>query len=281
MILAAYMVVGFTMVGVYAVGMLRGRLNRYHKLGFTYPFVVAAIAAPLQLLTGDRSARGVASAQPQKFAAMELVATTHSHVTEWIGGIYQNGHVYWGIGVPDLDSILVGSSPDTTVVGWDAVPPDLRAPFPSLLHIAFDLMVGTGTLLLVLVAWQAFWSWRRRRLLTTRWFLLPMAAAGALAILAMESGWIVTEVGRQPWTVYGYLKTADAVTPVTSIGVTLVTVLILYLVLAVVTIGITVAMGRHWRRVDESAAAGRDGPPPRPDRLPRGAQAGGSVGEDR
>lgn len=130
MVLAAYMVTGFAVAGVYAVGMLRGRRDRYHQLGFRIPFVTAAILTPVQIVFGDTVTRAVARQQPQKFAAMELVARTHRGVTEWLGGIYYDGHVYFGVGIPDFDSILIGDSPHTRVIGWDSVAPGLRAPLP-------------------------------------------------------------------------------------------------------------------------------------------------------
>ena len=265
MILAAYMVAGFMIAGVYAVGLLRGRRDRYHRLGFIYSFATAAVCAPIQVGFGDFVARAIEAQQPLKFAAMELVSRTHAGVTEWIGGIYWNGKVYFGVGIPDFDSLLVGYSPHKTIIGWDAVPPSLRAPLPDLIHLSFDLMVGLGMLLLLLAVWQGWFALFRRRLLMTRWFLIPAALAGLAAITAMEAGWIVTEVGRQPWVVYGYLLTKDAVTPSAGVPVTLAVVLVLYAVLTAVVIGVPWLMGRRWRREDpdrERDRATTSGPPP-------------------
>ena len=145
------------------------------------------------------------------------------------------------------------------------MPPSLRAPLPDLIHLSFDLMVGLGMLLLLLAAWQGWFALFRRRLLMTRWFLIPAAAAGLAAITAMEAGWIVTEVGRQPWVVYGYLRTSDAVTPSAGVPVTLAVVLVLYAVLTAVVIGVPWLMGRRWRREDPSDVPDRavtSGPPP-------------------
>ncbi|SFL95495.1 cytochrome ubiquinol oxidase subunit I [Geodermatophilus ruber] len=273
MILAAYMVVGFTVAGIYAVGLLRGRRDRYHRLGFGVPFAIGAIAAPLQVLTGDWAARKISEQQPLKFAAMELVDHTHSHVTEWIGGIYLDGHVYFGIGIPSLDSILVGFRPDTVVIGWDSVRPRLRPPWPNLIHLSFDLMVGIGFALLVLGAWQG-WIWYfRRSILRTRWFLVPTALSGAAAILAVELGWIVTEVGRQPWVVYGYLLTEDADTTAGGVLATLIAIFVIYAVLTAVVIGVPWTMSRRWRRADarqEDEEQTPYGPPPaeRAERVP-------------
>jgi cytochrome bd ubiquinol oxidase subunit I len=264
MVLAAYMVVGFTVAGVYAVGMLRGHRDRYHRLGFTIPFATGAIAAPIQVLIGDIAARQVAYQQPAKFAAMELVDRTGTHVTEWLGGIYYHGQVYFGIGIPDLDSLLVGFSPSTQVIGWEEFPPELRPPLTNLIHLSFDVMVMIGVALLLLGAWQGWVWWFRRTTLSTRWFLIPAAVSGFAAMVAMEAGWVVTEVGRQPWTVYGYLLTRDAVTTAGGVPVTLGVTIAIYAALTGVSIGVPWLMGRRWRREDprlEEYEATPYGPP--------------------
>src|ERR1700722_14112784 len=123
MILAAYMVAGFLIAGVYATGILRGRRDRYHYAGFAIGFVPAAILTPFQIFVGDTAARAIASDQPVKFAAMEYVAQTSRQVPEWIAGVYVNGNIYAGIKIPYLDSVLVGFGPGTKVIGWDSVRP--------------------------------------------------------------------------------------------------------------------------------------------------------------
>jgi cytochrome d ubiquinol oxidase subunit I len=270
MVLAAYMVTGFLVAGVYAVGLLRGRRDRYHRLGFLIPFSIAAIAAPIQVVIGDTLARAVAHQQPLKFAAMELVDRTQTGATEWLGGIYWHGQVYFGIGIPYLDSILVGFSPNTRVTGWDSAPPDLRAPLTNLIHLSFDLMIAIGSGLVLLGAWQA-WVWKRHREIPrTRWFLVPTALAGVASIMAMEAGWIVTEVGRQPWVVYGQLLTKDAVTTAGGVPVTLAATMVIYGVLTATSIGVPWLMGRRWRAQSADADSPVEdtvqtpyGPPPR------------------
>src|SRR6185437_10042838 len=99
----------------------------------------------------------------------------------------------------------------TKVVGWDSVPPADRPPLPDLIHLSFDLMVMIGVGLVILSAWQA-WAWKFHRTIPmTRWFLIPAAFSGLASVVALECGWIVTEVGRQPWVVYKLLRTSDAV----------------------------------------------------------------------
>jgi cytochrome bd ubiquinol oxidase subunit I len=288
MVLAAYMVTGFLVAGVYAVGLLRGRRDRYHRLGFAVPFTVAGIAAPLQVMMGDIIARFIAHNQPVKFAAMEYVSRTTRDAPEWIGGILINGRVYFGAAIPAFDSILVGFSPHTRVIGWDSVPPDQRPPLVTLIHLSFDVMVGLGFFLFALAAWQGWWWWFRRRLLVTPWFLVPSALAGVAAVTAMEAGWVVTEVGRQPWIVYRVLLVSQAVTPSSGVTVTLGAMLALYAILTVISIGVPLVMSRRWRReapAEEEAEQVPYGPapdtagassagPPAPPALPR-ASAGG------
>jgi cytochrome d ubiquinol oxidase subunit I len=265
MILAAYMVTGFIIAGVYAVGLLRGRRDHYHRLGFGIPFAWAGILAPLQVMMGDIIARFIASNQPVKFAAMEYVSTTMRNAPEWLGGILINGNVYFGASIPSFDSILVGFNPHTKVIGWDSVPVSQRPPLVTLIHLSFDLMVGIGFLLFMLAAWQGWWWWFRRRVLLTPWFLVPAALSGVAAVAAMEAGWIVTEVGRQPWIVYHVLLVSQAVTPSSGVTVTLAVVLVLYAILTVVSIGIPMIMSRRWRRetpAEEEAEQVPYGPAP-------------------
>jgi cytochrome bd ubiquinol oxidase subunit I len=250
MILAAYLVTGFLVASVYAVGMLRGRRDRYHRLGLLIPLTVAAIVTPIQFAVGDTAARAIAEDQPVKFAAMECVQETSTHVTEYIGGRCTSDGVKGGIGIPGLDSFLVGFSTDTEVTGLDSVPPDDRPPANTLLHWAFDAMVGICTLLIALGLWLGFAWWRTRDIPKTKWFLRATALSGVAAVVALECGWIVTEVGRQPWIVYNVMRTKDAVTGASGVWVTFSVVLLLYAVLGVATVVTLRAMARRWRRAE-------------------------------
>jgi cytochrome bd ubiquinol oxidase subunit I len=247
MILAAYLVTGFLVASVYAVGMLRGRRDRYHRLGLLIPLTVAAIATPIQFAVGDTAARAIAEDQPIKFAAMECVQETSTHVTEYILGRCTSDGVKGGIGIPGLDSFLVGFSTDTEVTGLDTVPPDDRPPANTLLHWAFDAMVGICTLLIGLGLWLGFAWWRRRDIPRTKWFLRATALSGVAAVVALECGWIVTEVGRQPWIVYNVMRTEDAVTGADGVWVTFSLVLLLYVVLGAATVVTLRTMARRWR----------------------------------
>jgi cytochrome d ubiquinol oxidase subunit I len=259
MLLAAYMVTGFGVASVYAVGILRGRHDRYHRLGFAIPFVLAAGLTPIQILVGDTAARAIAKDQPVKFATMEYVAHTARGVPEIMGGVYAHGRVYFGLDIPDLDSLLVGFSPHARVVGWDSVAPADRPPAPTLIHLAFNVMVGVGFALLVPALW-ALATWRRRGALPEhRWFWRLAAACGPAALVAMECGWIVTEVGRQPWVVYRLLTTAQAATTNRGVIASLSAVVALYAALGVATVALLRLLARRWSEgtdmVDGPAAA--------------------------
>jgi cytochrome bd ubiquinol oxidase subunit I len=253
MLLAAYMVAGFLVASIYAVGMLKGRRDRLHRLGLLIPLSIAFIATPIQLFVGDTAARAIADHQPAKFAAMECIQETGDHQTEYIGGICTSDGVKGAIPIPDLDSFLVGFSADTVVTGLEDIPPDERPPANTLLHLSFDAMVGIGTALLALAAWFAFVWWRRRDIPATPWFLRAVSVSGAGAIVALWCGWIVTEVGRQPWIVQGYMRTSEAVTDAEGIWFVFAFVLVLYAGLGTATVLILRAMSRRWREAGAAA----------------------------
>jgi len=269
MILAAYLVTGFLVASVYAVGMLRGRRDRYHRLGLLIPLTLACVLAPIQFAVGDSAARAIAKDQPIKFAAMECVQTTATHVTEYIYGRCTSEGVKGGIGIPGFDSFLVGFSTDTEVIGLDTVPPEDRPPANTMLHWAFDTMVGIGSAMIALGLWLGVVWWRRRDIPQTSWFLRAVAVSGVAAIVALECGWIVTEVGRQPWVVYEVMRTEDAVTKADGVWVTFALVVGLYVVLGAALVITLRAMARRWRAAGEDDSDVPYGPSPPPAEVAR------------
>ena len=254
MILAAYMVTGFLVASIYAVGMLKGRRDRLHRLGLLIPLTIACIATPIQLLVGDTAARSVASDQPAKFAGMECIQETGGHQTEYVGGICTSSGVKLAIPIPDLDSFLVGFSPDTKVTGLNSIPPDERPPVNTFLHNSFDAMVGIGTALMLLALWFGWGWWKHRDIPQTPWFLKAVSVSGAGAILALWSGWIVTEVGRQPWIVNGYMKTSEAVTQASGIWAAFAFTLLLYAAIGTIAVLVLRRMSKRWREAGEAGA---------------------------
>src|SRR6185312_267913 len=262
MILAAYLVTGFLVASIYAVGLLRGRRDRIHRLGLLIPLTVACIATPIQFAVGDTAARAIAKDQPIKFAGMECVQTTSTDVTEYIYGRCTSSGVKGGIGIPGFDSFLVGWSTSTQVVGLDSVAPDDRPPDNTMLHWAFDTMVGICSVLILLGLWLGIAWLRRRDIPKTPWFLRAVAVSGVASIVALECGWIVTEVGRQPWVVYEVMRTEDAVTGASGVSFTLAGVVILYTLLGVATVIVLRAMSRRWREADGDEVEVPYGPRP-------------------
>jgi cytochrome bd ubiquinol oxidase subunit I len=234
-ILSAVLITGFGMASVYAAAMLRGRRDRYHRLGLLLPLTLAAVATPVQIGAGDWAARFVAASQPVKLAAMEGLARTQSRAPESIGGLFYGGRLHGALRIPDGLSLLLHLSPSGRVTGLDAVPAASQPPV-EIVHLAFDTMVGIGFGLLALGAWLAWSWWRRRDLPASRWFLRGVAASGAAAVIATEAGWITTEVGRQPWVVYGVLRVASAVNPAPGLADSAWPVIAVYAALTAATI---------------------------------------------
>jgi len=243
MILAAFMVAGFGLASVYAVAMLRGRRDRYHRLGFAIPFTVAAIVAPVQVVVGDWMARFLATNQPTKLAAIEGLTNTTAGAPLSVGGIYQDGRLRYAVEIPGGLSLLAFGNPHATVRGLSEVPPDARPPVTPV-HLSFQVMVGIGIALVLLALWYALIRLRRRQPADRRWFLRGAAVAGVAAALALEAGWVTTEVGRQPWIVYGQMRVADAVNPARGLAAGLVAVLLVYTVLTAATIGVLRRLAR-------------------------------------
>ncbi|HLH13654.1 MAG TPA: cytochrome ubiquinol oxidase subunit I [Solirubrobacteraceae bacterium] len=211
MYVAAYIVAGFALASVYAWGRLRGRWGRYERTALALPLTIAALASPVQLLVGDWAARDVATAQPIKLAAIEGLAKTTKGAPEHLLGWYEHGHIDFGIAIPHALSLLAFHSWDASVRGLDTVAPSERPPV-NVVRVSFQLMVGIGTLLTLLAVVFLLVRVRRGRLPESVWFYRALVLAGPASVVALICGWITTEVGRQPWVVYGVMRTSQAVT---------------------------------------------------------------------
>ncbi len=249
MLLAAYMVSGFLVAGVYATGWLKGRRDPLHRIGFAIPFVVAALAAPLQVLVGDLATGRLIDAQPAKFAAMELLPETMAGAPLTLGGVLVDGEVLGAIEIPGLASWLGTRDVNGVVPGLDSVALDERPTAVNLVHWTFQLMVGLGTGFLILGVWYSVAWWRRRDPPHSVWFWRFASLAGIGAVAALELGWVTTEVGRQPWIVQGVLRTADAVSNADGLVTTAITISAVYLALGTITI-----MALRW--IGQRFAAG-------------------------
>jgi cytochrome d ubiquinol oxidase subunit I len=244
MYFAAFIVSGFLVAAFYAWGFLRGRRGRYERTALTIALSAAAIAAPLQVVIGDWAAREVADHQPVKLAAIEGLGSTTKGAPQHLLGWYDGEKVVYGIEIPRMLSILAYHDPDATVTGLDSVPPDERPPV-NVVRIAFQTMVGIGTFLALLGVVYLYVRLRRRRLPRSVWFYRAVVLAGPLSLVALIAGWITTEVGRQPWIVYGVMRTEQAVTGADGIPVGYGTLVAVYLGLA----GIVVWLLRRLSRI--------------------------------
>jgi cytochrome bd ubiquinol oxidase subunit I len=248
---AAFVVAGFLTASVYAVGMLRGRRDRAHRLGFTVPFTFAVIAVLFQPVIGHVAGLRLAEGQPAKLAAMELAVETESRAPLVIGGVLVDGEVRGGIRIPAVASLLAGNSFDTVITGLEDIPEDEHPPV-NIVHWSFQTMVGAGTAMIAIGAW---WWVRRRRdrsedgsgVFESVWFLRAAVAAGALGVIALEAGWVTTEVGRQPWIVWGLMRTEDAVTSNSGIWISLVVMVVIYTSMGVIAGKVLLGMARRWR----------------------------------
>lgn len=239
MTLAAYVATGFGVAGIHAFFLLRKPDSAFHRAAFALSAALGCIAIPLQIASGDLAARRVAELQPAKLAAMEAHYHTGPRAPFVIGGVPDSDTrtVHGAIEVPAALSVLVGGKPDAVVTGLDQFPRD-QWPNVKLVHWSFDLMVGCGLALLALAGWAgiAAWKARRRAAPPGRTLLCAFVWAAPLGFVALETGWFVTELGRQPWIIYGFMRTADALTPMPGLVAPFAAVTVVYLVLSVVVV---------------------------------------------
>lgn len=263
MTIAAYLAVAAAAAGIHASQLLRRPGDALHRRALGITFAVLAVTAVLQPLSGDLSARWVAKHQPVKFAAMEGHFETERRAPLHLGGIpdEETATTRWSIPIPGALSFMAHGDVDAEVKGLNEFPRDEWPPV-LITHLAFQIMVGCGMALVLAAAAGAWLWWRRRAVPDARGFLRLLVLVSPLGLLAIEAGWVVTEVGRQPWIVYGVMRVADAVTPMPGLIVPLVAIAITYLVLGVVV----VVLLRHQVFADSGEIA--------PGIAPRGGRGG-------
>lgn len=229
MMIAAYVGTGFAVAGIHAFLLLRHPKSAFHRRALTIALAVGAPAAVLQPISGDISARAVARQQPAKLAALEALFHTTRGAPLTIGGLpdTETRTVSMGLRIPYGLSLLAFHDPRAEVRGLDQVP---RADWPpvAIVHVAFQVMVALGSYLALLSLMLGWRAWRRKDPATSRGVLRAIALATPFGFLAIEAGWVVTEVGRQPWIIAGVLRTRDAVTPMPGIAVPFVLFTLLY-----------------------------------------------------
>ncbi len=237
MSLAAFIATGFAVAGVHALMMILNRNIEFHTKAFRIAAVFACTAAVIQPFSGDYSAKDVAHRQPSKLAAMEGLFHGGSNVPLLIAGIPdpKAQTVSYGIEVPGMLSFMIGHNTSTIVTGLDQYP---RADQPPVLitHLAFQIMVGLGICMFGISTLYFFVLWKNRSFVNSRWLLKLFALSTPLGFIAVEAGWIVTEAGRQPWILYGILRTKDALTPMPGIQYTFYLFTVVYISLSFVVV---------------------------------------------
>jgi len=219
MVLAALCATGFGVAGVHAYMILKRKNVTFHTTAFRIAATFAIVGALLQPLSGDFSAKDIAKRQPAKLAAMEAHFKTESGVPLIVGGLpdEETETVKYAIKIPKGLSFLAFSDFNAEVKGLDAFPKDERPPV-LITHFAFQIMVGLGTLMMGVAAFYVLALWCKKQWLTKRWLFKLFVLVTPAGFIAVEAGWTVTEVGRQPWIIYGIMKTKDAVTPMPGIA---------------------------------------------------------------
>jgi cytochrome bd ubiquinol oxidase subunit I len=239
MTLAAFVATGFAVAAVHAFLLLRNPGSPFHRRGLGLALVLACVSIPLQIWSGDISSRAVGRLQPAKLAAMEAIYRTQEGAPLLLGGIPDDATrtTPHAIVIPHGLSLLLADDASARVTGLEEYPrkdwPDVR-----MVHWSYDLMVLSGFAMLALAGWSGWTWWRRSPLAGHPWLLRALVAAGPLGFVAIEAGWVVTEVGRQPWIIYNVMRTEDAVTPMPGIAVPFFAFTLLYIVLAVVVAGL-------------------------------------------
>ena len=239
MTFAAYMALGFAVAGLHAFFLLRRPQSAFHRAAFLIAAWLACVSAPLQILSGDLAARRVAELQPVKLAAMEAHYQTQTNAPFIVGGVPDSDTmtVRGAIEIPGALSFLVGNSTDTEVIGLDQFPRD-EWPDVKLVHWSFDLMVACGLAMLAVAGWTALAAWRKRALPQGRALLRAWVFCTPLGFIGVEAGWFVTELGRQPWIIYGYMRTVDAVTPMPGLFWPFLAITVVYLILSVIVVAL-------------------------------------------
>jgi cytochrome bd ubiquinol oxidase subunit I len=242
MTLAAYAATGFAVAGVHAFMLLRDRQNEFHRKALAIALAVGGVTAILQPVSGDILAKTVAKTQPVKLAAFEGQFKTEQGAPLRIGGWpdEETGTTRYAIEIPYALSVLSYGDPNATVKGLNDFPVDERPPV-AIVHLSFQVMVACGVAMMAVALWAVWRYFRSRRKgpgkwLEGRWFLKVLVLSAPLGFIAIETGWTVTEVGRQPWIIYGVMRTSEAVTPMPGLMVPFITFTLLYIFLAVITV---------------------------------------------
>ncbi|MDB5348874.1 MAG: cytochrome bd-type quinol oxidase, subunit 1 [Planctomycetota bacterium] len=254
MTLAAYAAVGLLAAGVHAALLRKDRTNPFHRRALAIALAVGGVASVAQPFSGDFAARVVARTQPAKLASMEGQFHTQRHAPLRIGGVPdpRSGRTRFALEIPSGLSILAYQDANAEVLGLNEFPPKDRPPV-VVVHLAFQVMVACGMVMMAVSIWAACAAWRCRGVPDGSRLLVVLALTGPLGLVAIEAGWTVTEVGRQPWIIHKVMRTTDAVTSVTGLWLSLLVYTILYLVLGVIVVRLLMAQFQSSPGANEMA----------------------------
>jgi cytochrome d ubiquinol oxidase subunit I len=243
MVLAAYTAAGFAAAGIHSWLLLRRGRNRFDEVAIGIALTVGGCAVLLQSVSGDALARMVAVKQPMKLASLEGQFHTEIGAPLRIGGLpFPDQRVTkYAIEIPHGLSLLAFHTPNALIKGLDQ---ESQQDWPNvrLVHTCFQVMVGCGSLLSLFAVVTAWLAWKRGPLSKKTLFLKAAVLAGPLGFVALEAGWMVTELGRQPWIIYHLMRTRDAVTSMPNITITFAVMTLVYLVLGIIVVWL---LGKH------------------------------------
>lgn len=255
MTLAAFIATAFAVAGVHAFLLIKNRTSLFHRTAVKIALTFGTVAAFLQPLSGDFSAKDIAKRQPAKLAAAEALYKTSKPASLVIGGIpnEKEQRVEYALHLPGFLSYLAHGDFDAEVIGLDKFPKEERPPV-MITHIAFQLMVGCGMLLAFAGLLFIIFSIRWRKTLSKKWWLVFISILTPMGFLAVEAGWTVTEVGRQPWIIYGVMKTKDAVSPMPGLQYSFYTISVVYVLLSLILIWLMKRQIKSIQKIYPSAA---------------------------
>jgi cytochrome d ubiquinol oxidase subunit I len=235
MTIAAFASTSFAVAGIHALMQLRHKGHEFHIKAVQIALAFGVVAAMIQPISGDISAKNVAKLQPVKLAAMESLFKTSKPAPLAIGGIpdVKNEKLKYSLYIPKLLSFLAHGDFNAEVEGLDKTNKDGWPPI-AIVHFAFQIMVLMGLLMVGAGILYLFFRLKWKENLEKRWWLKTLVWLTPVGFIAVEAGWIVTEVGRQPWIIYGIMKTSDAVTPMPGIQYPFYLITVIYLLLTFV-----------------------------------------------
>jgi cytochrome d ubiquinol oxidase subunit I len=246
MVLAAYAATGFVVAGIHAYALLGDHHCLFHRRALQLALLVGGIGAVLQPLSGDFLGKSVAQHQPVKLAATEGQFESETHAPLRIGGWpdAEQRRTRYAIEIPGMLSFVAFGDSTALVRGLNEFPRDVWPPVAAV-HFSFQIMVASGFAMAFVALWAAWRQWRSRSIADSRVFLWAVAASAPLGFIAIEAGWFVTELGRQPWIIQGVMRTADALTPMPGLILPFLAITLLYLLLAAIVIMLLVRQVRE------------------------------------